>query len=124
MDMTVREPPLLKYPWCNTSDAMDIGPPLTHRFSLVVVLQDLSCLNRDLSRVILVDVNKDSYKLNPRNGMTLKKWNGKDDDRELYDLAALLHSLYCWLFSFLIGETMSLALRHCFLKQFSVENYS
>ena len=78
-----------------TSDAMDIGPPLTHRFSLVVVLQDLSCLNRDLSRVILVDVNKDSYKLNPRNGMTLKKWNGKDDDRELYDLAALLHSLYC-----------------------------
>ncbi|KAF6038077.1 TIMM50 [Bugula neritina] len=54
---------------------------------------DLTCLNRDLSRVILLDTSKEHYKLNPRNGLALKKWTGDKDDRELYDLAAFLQTI-------------------------------
>ncbi|KAM7542430.1 hypothetical protein Aperf_G00000015214 [Anoplocephala perfoliata] len=53
-------------------------------------IKDLSCLNRDLSRVILVDWNPDAASLQPRNALIIKRWTGEDSDRELIDLAAFL----------------------------------
>uniref|UniRef100_A0A8C4QNJ7 Mitochondrial import inner membrane translocase subunit TIM50 n=1 Tax=Eptatretus burgeri TaxID=7764 RepID=A0A8C4QNJ7_EPTBU len=56
-------------------------------------VKDLSCLNRDLSRVIMVDCSRDSFKLQPYNGVALTKWDGNSDDRALYDLAAFLRTI-------------------------------
>ncbi|GFQ97696.1 mitochondrial import inner membrane translocase subunit TIM50-C [Trichonephila clavata] len=56
-------------------------------------VKDLSCLNRDLSKVIFVDWNDKSFKLQPRNALKLKRWTGNDDDKTLYDLANLLRAI-------------------------------
>ncbi|KAF6776717.1 hypothetical protein AHF37_03774 [Paragonimus kellicotti] len=56
-------------------------------------IKDLSCLNRDLSRVILVDWDPDAAKLQPRNALIVKRWQGDESDRELIDLAAFLRML-------------------------------
>ncbi|XP_042904599.1 mitochondrial import inner membrane translocase subunit TIM50 isoform X2 [Parasteatoda tepidariorum] len=53
-------------------------------------VKDLSCLNRELSKVIFIDWNHQSFKLQPRNALKLKRWTGNDDDKTLYDLANLL----------------------------------
>ena len=55
-------------------------------------LQDLGCLNRDLSKVIIVDCDPKAYKTYSRNAVGLKKWMGNDDDRTLVDLAHFLRS--------------------------------
>lgn len=56
-------------------------------------VKDLSCLNRDLSKVIMVDWNPDSFRLQPSNALRLKKWEGNDDDRTLVDLAVFLRTI-------------------------------
>ncbi|KAM3178397.1 hypothetical protein ACTXT7_002614 [Hymenolepis weldensis] len=56
-------------------------------------IKDLSCLNRDLSRVILIDWNPDAASLQPRNAFIIKRWKGEDSDRELIDLAAFLRMI-------------------------------
>lgn len=56
------------------------------------VFQDVSCLNRDTSKVIVVDCKREAFQLQPFNGMALKKWDGSSDDRTLYDLANFLKS--------------------------------
>lgn len=43
-------------------------------------IKDLSKLNRDLSKVLIIDVDEDSIKLQPENAIKLEKWNGKADD--------------------------------------------
>ncbi|XP_012256781.1 mitochondrial import inner membrane translocase subunit TIM50-C-like [Athalia rosae] len=53
-------------------------------------VKDLAALNRDLSKVIVVDWNKDSVKFHPENTLKLPRWKGNDDDTTLYDLAAFL----------------------------------
>lgn len=55
-------------------------------------IKDLSCLNRDLSRVILIDWNPDAACMQPRNSFIVNRWTGNDADRELIDLAAFLRS--------------------------------
>lgn len=54
--------------------------------------QDVSCLNRDNSKVIVVDCKREAFSLQPFNGMALKKWDGNSEDRTLYDLANFLKS--------------------------------
>ncbi|EZA49791.1 hypothetical protein DMN91_003385 [Ooceraea biroi] len=56
-------------------------------------VKDLGALNRDLSRVIVIDWNKESVKLNPENAFRLSRWAGNDDDTALYDLAAFLKTI-------------------------------
>ncbi|KAJ8045780.1 Mitochondrial import inner membrane translocase subunit TIM50 [Holothuria leucospilota] len=56
-------------------------------------IKDLSCLNRDMSRVIFVDHDPKSFQLQPQNAVRLKKWDGNDDDRTLFDLAAFLRTI-------------------------------
>lgn len=52
----------------------------------------MSCLNRDSSKVIVVDCKREAFSLQPFNGLALKKWDGNSEDRTLYDLANFLKS--------------------------------
>ncbi|KAF6723435.1 Mitochondrial import inner membrane translocase subunit TIM50 [Oryzias melastigma] len=54
---------------------------------------DVSCLNRDTSKVIVVDCKREAFSLQPFNGLALKKWDGNSDDRTLYDLAHFLKAI-------------------------------
>lgn len=54
--------------------------------------QDVSCLNRDTSKVIVVDCKREAFGLQPFNGLALKRWDGNSEDRTLYDLANFLKS--------------------------------
>ncbi|XP_078389532.1 mitochondrial import inner membrane translocase subunit TIM50 isoform X2 [Cetorhinus maximus] len=56
-------------------------------------VKDVSCLNRDPSKVIIVDCKKEAFSLQPFNGIALKKWDGNSDDRTLYELAAFLKTI-------------------------------
>ncbi|XP_072127245.1 mitochondrial import inner membrane translocase subunit TIM50 [Mobula birostris] len=56
-------------------------------------VKDVSCLNRDPSKVIIVDCKKEAFRLQPFNGIALKKWDGNSDDRTLYELAAFLKTI-------------------------------
>ncbi|ESO06649.1 hypothetical protein HELRODRAFT_64595 [Helobdella robusta] len=55
--------------------------------------KDLSFLNRDLSKVIIVDCDPKAMSLQPRNGFLLQKWEGDDSDRKLVDLANFLKTV-------------------------------
>lgn len=55
------------------------------------VVKDLSYLNRDLSKVIMVDTVADHGALQPDNSITIKPWvAGKGGDRGLVDLIPFL----------------------------------
>ncbi|CAH8654123.1 unnamed protein product [Schistosoma guineensis] len=56
-------------------------------------IKDLSCLNRDLSRVVFVDWDPAAAQLQPRNSLIIKRWDGDESDRELIDLAAFLRMI-------------------------------
>lgn len=56
-------------------------------------VKDLDALNRDLSKVIVVDWNPKSIKLHPENALKIPRWTGNDDDTTLYDLAAFLKTI-------------------------------
>lgn len=51
-------------------------------------------MNRDTSKVIVVDCKREAFGLQPFNGLALRKWDGNSEDRTLYDLAAFLKSEY------------------------------
>ncbi|CAL8350128.1 unnamed protein product [Arctogadus glacialis] len=56
-------------------------------------VKDVSCLNRDTSKVILVDCKRESFSLQPFNGLALQRWDGNSEDRTLYDLANFLKTV-------------------------------
>ncbi|GFN87019.1 mitochondrial import inner membrane translocase subunit tim50 [Plakobranchus ocellatus] len=56
-------------------------------------VKDLSCLNREMSRIIMLDCSKDAVSLQPRNSLVLQKWVGEDEDRKLIDLAHFLKTI-------------------------------
>uniref|UniRef100_A0A8C9AX72 Mitochondrial import inner membrane translocase subunit TIM50 n=1 Tax=Prolemur simus TaxID=1328070 RepID=A0A8C9AX72_PROSS len=55
--------------------------------------QDISCLNRDPARVVVVDCKKEAFSLQPYNGVALRPWDGNSDDRVLLDLSAFLKTI-------------------------------
>ena len=59
------------------------------RYKKGTYLKDLSNLNRDLSKVILVDTNRAAVACQPENALVLNKWMG-EDDMDLIDLADML----------------------------------
>lgn len=63
------------------------GPKL--QLSLTVQ-QDLSYLNRDLSKTILIDTRAEHARLQPENAIILPKWTGKREDAHSKDLVALI----------------------------------
>ncbi|XP_065511256.1 mitochondrial import inner membrane translocase subunit TIM50 [Caloenas nicobarica] len=56
-------------------------------------VKDISCLNRDPAKVVVVDCRRESFCLQPFNGLALPRWDGSSDDRALYDLAAFLKTI-------------------------------
>jgi len=52
--------------------------------------QDLSYLNRDLSKVIMIDTNAEHAALQPENAVIIKPWEGKGGERGLIDLIPFL----------------------------------
>lgn len=56
-------------------------------------VKDLTSLNRDLSKVIVVDWDDESIKYYPENTLKLKRWTGDDNDKSLYHLAAFLKTI-------------------------------
>lgn len=44
------------------------------------LIKDLSLLNRDLSKVIIIDPDQDCYSMQPENAIPVAKWDGKKDD--------------------------------------------
>jgi len=55
--------------------------------------KDLSVLNRDLSKVILVDWNEKAVDCNRDNALVLKKWEGDNSDRSMIGLAQFLQAI-------------------------------
>jgi import inner membrane translocase subunit TIM50 len=57
-------------------------------------IKDLDQLNRDVGKVIVVDINPQSYSLHPDNGVQVSPWQGEEDDNELSKLETCLHGIY------------------------------
>lgn len=53
-------------------------------------VKDLDRLNRDLSKVIVVDWNPNSTKFHEENVLRIPRWDGNDEDATLMDLANFL----------------------------------
>ncbi|KAF2138325.1 uncharacterized protein K452DRAFT_277423 [Aplosporella prunicola CBS 121167] len=53
-------------------------------------VKDLSCLNRDLSKIILVDTKKEHAKMQPDNAIILPAWTGQKGDKGLVGLIPFL----------------------------------
>lgn len=58
-----------------------------------VSIKDLSHINRDLSRTIIVDNIASNFKLQPRNGVAISTWTGDPDDVSLLNLIPVLSKI-------------------------------
>eukprot|EP00794_Sanderia_malayensis_P020572 gene20572-22596_t len=56
-------------------------------------VKDLACLNRDLSKVILLDCNAAAGSIAPRNSLVIKKWEGDPRDTTLIDLIPFFQAI-------------------------------
>lgn len=66
---------------------------------LLTVQQDLSYLNRDLSKVIVIDTNARHVREQPENAIILPKWTGDPKDKELVSLVPLLEFIHTMQYS-------------------------
>lgn len=57
-------------------------------------MQDLSYLNRDLSKVIIIDTKPEHVRNQPENAIVLKKWTGDPKDNELVALIPFLEYIH------------------------------
>ncbi|KAH7885179.1 HAD-like domain-containing protein [Phlebopus sp. FC_14] len=57
------------------------------------IVKDLSYLNRDLSKVILVDTHEEHIMTHPENSIVLPKWTGNPGDKGLVALIPFLESI-------------------------------
>lgn len=63
------------------------------RFTDNTHVKDLSRLNRDLRKVILMDCDADAAMLQPRNSFIMKKWEGDTKDISLLELIPLFQTI-------------------------------
>jgi mitochondrial import inner membrane translocase subunit TIM50 len=56
--------------------------------------QDLSYLNRDLSKVIILDTKQSHVQNQPENAIVLPPWKGNKDDTELVSLVPFLEYIF------------------------------
>ncbi|QSL67119.1 hypothetical protein MERGE_001508 [Pneumocystis wakefieldiae] len=54
------------------------------------LIKDLSYMNRPLDKIIMLDVNPDSYSFHPDNAIPMEPWKGDPDDKELISLIPFL----------------------------------
>ena len=52
-----------------------------------IFIKDLSKLGRDISKIIIIDNNKDNFSLQPENGLHIRSFLGDQNDDELYSLS-------------------------------------
>ena len=52
-----------------------------------IFIKDLSKLGRDISKIIIIDNNKDNFSLQPENGLHICSFLGDQNDDELYALS-------------------------------------
>jgi Dullard-like phosphatase family protein len=78
-------------------DRMDTEGSISHRlyrnncsYCDNVYQKDLSKLDRDLSKTMIVDNNPDNFQLQPENGIYIRSWYNDPDDEALTRLAPLL----------------------------------
>ncbi|KAH3666037.1 hypothetical protein OGAPHI_004226 [Ogataea philodendri] len=45
------------------------------------VIKDLSLMNRDLAKLVIIDPDEDCYSMQPENAIPIDKWDGKRDDK-------------------------------------------
>ncbi|KAF9496368.1 NIF-domain-containing protein [Pleurotus eryngii] len=57
------------------------------------IVKDLSYLNRDLSKVVLLDTHEDHISTHPENSILLPKWTGDPKDKGLVSMIPFLESL-------------------------------
>jgi len=72
------------------SPCLTDGPPTR----LLTRGQDLSYLNRDLSKVIIVDTNAQHVREQPENAIILPKWKGDAKDAELVSVVPFLEFIH------------------------------
>lgn len=53
-------------------------------------IKDLNYLNRDLSKVVMLETNPDAWSMNPNNTIKMKPWTGDANDKELVKLIPFL----------------------------------
>ncbi|XP_075242169.1 mitochondrial import inner membrane translocase subunit TIM50-like [Convolutriloba macropyga] len=58
-----------------------------------VYTKDISRINRDHSRVIILETDKAKVVPNPENSLVIPPWDGNMADRNLYDLAMFLRAI-------------------------------
>eukprot|EP00056_Hartaetosiga_gracilis_P020281 m.18521 g.18521 ORF g.18521 m.18521 type:complete len:325 (+) comp8325_c0_seq1:45-1019(+) len=63
------------------------------RFHKGELVKDLSLLNRDLSKVVLVDNKRESFAKHPHNGVCVKSFEGDTSDQSLEGLSIFLTHL-------------------------------
>lgn len=44
------------------------------------LIKDMSLLNRDMSKIVAIDISPDAVSMNPRNAIILNPWDGSPDD--------------------------------------------
>ncbi|KAI1415032.1 NIF-domain-containing protein [Hypoxylon sp. FL1857] len=58
------------------------------------IVKDLSYLNRDLSKVIIIDTKREHVRNQPENAIVLKPWTGDPKDTELVSLIPFLEYIH------------------------------
>lgn len=58
------------------------------------VVKDISFLNRDPSKVIVLDVNPEHVALQPENAIVLQPWDGSSRDKGLVDMIPFLECMF------------------------------
>ncbi|KAI0509083.1 HAD-like domain-containing protein [Xylaria bambusicola] len=58
------------------------------------IVKDLSYLNRDLSKVIIIDTKESHVQNQPENAIILPPWKGEKDDKELVSLIPFLEYIF------------------------------
>ncbi|KUI57380.1 Mitochondrial import inner membrane translocase subunit tim50 [Cytospora mali] len=63
------------------------------------IIKDLSYLNRDLSKVIMIDTNAQHVRAQPENSIILPKWTGDPKDKDLVALIPFLEYIHTMQYS-------------------------
>ncbi|POS76458.1 NLI interacting factor-like phosphatase [Diaporthe helianthi] len=63
------------------------------------IVKDLAYLNRDLSKVIMIDTNPQHVKAQPENAIILPKWTGDAKDKDLVSLIPFLEYIHTMQYS-------------------------
>ena len=58
-----------------------------------VSVKDLSLLNRDLSKCVIIDNIASNFKVQPRNGIAISTWTGDTEDISLLNLIPVMMKL-------------------------------